>query len=61
MNNEFTYRTAKYLLKLMLNENSITSEQAVDAQIQLLELLDPPLRSIEEVGSVEEDRENTGN
>jgi hypothetical protein len=60
MKQEMEYRIQKYILKQKLHDGEITKEEAVLRQIQLLEELNPPYRSIEEVGDLE-NRENTGN
>lgn len=51
---EISYRVAKHTLLILLGLRLLNKEQAVIVQMQLLEKYDPPFRSIEEIGDLDE-------
>lgn len=51
---EMSYRVAKHTLLILLGLRLLNKEQAVIVQMQLLEKYDPPFRSIEEIGDLDE-------
>ncbi|HPY83636.1 MAG TPA: hypothetical protein PLS20_01165 [Ruminococcus flavefaciens] len=62
MKNEMHYRIAKYIIKTLYENGTLTLEQSTIAQMQLLERFNPPFHSVEEIGDFyEKDRENRGN
>lgn len=60
MDREMKYRVNKYLLKILIKHNILSVDEAADIQEQLLETINPPYGSIEEVGDFEEYRNNSG-
>lgn len=51
---EMSYRVAKHTLLILLGLRLLNKEQAMIVQMQLLEKYDPPFRSIEEIGDLDE-------
>lgn len=51
---EMSYRVAKHTLLILLGLRLLNKEQAVIVQMQLVEKYDPPFRSIEEIGDLDE-------
>lgn len=51
---EMSYRVAKHTLLILLGLRMLNKEQAVIVQMQLLETYNPPFRSIEEIGDLDE-------
>ena len=51
---EMSYRVAKHTLLILLGLRLLNKKQAVIVQMQLLEKYDPPFRSIEEIGDLDE-------
>lgn len=60
MNREVKYRVNKYILRLLVQHNIISKADAAIIQMQLLEEMNPPYKSVEEIGDFEEYRKNSG-
>ena len=60
MDREVKYRVNKYILRLLVQHNIISKADAAIIQRQLLEEMNPPYKSVEEIGDFEEYRKNSG-
>lgn len=60
MDREVKYRVNKYILRLLVQHNIISKADAAIIQMQLLEKMNPPYKSVEEIGDFEEYRKNSG-
>lgn len=60
MDREVKYRVNKYILRLLVQHNIISKADAAIIRMQLLEEMNPPYKSVEEIGDFEEYRKNSG-
>lgn len=59
MDREVKYRVNKYILRLLVQHNIISKADAAIIQMQLLEEMNSPYKSVEEIGDFEEYRKNS--
>ena len=60
MDREAKYRVNKYILRLIVQHDIISKADVAIIQMQLLEEINPPYKSVEEIGNFEEYRKNSG-
>ena len=60
MDREVKYMVNKYILRLLVQHDIISKADAAIIHMQLLEEMNPPYKSVEEIGDFEEYRKNSG-